>query len=39
MEPEYKLTYLKRTPVSFTDPLVTARFNAPVFTRIYPDLF
>ena len=29
--PDYKLTYFKSTPVSFTDPHGTARFNAPVF--------
>ena len=27
-----------RTPVSFTDPLVTARFNAPVFYKDVPRL-
>ena len=29
---------LGRTPVSFTDPLVTARFNAPVFYKDVPRL-
>ena len=33
--PDYKLTYFKSTPVSFTDPHGAACFNAPVFYNTF----